>query len=92
MDDYWKRKHDYFEPYVQPLVPFPVQPSAVPREEFDALKREVEELKKLLIAAKQYDDATGQPDCEQADKMALIRKLAELVGVDLSGLTSLESA
>jgi hypothetical protein len=53
------------------------------REEFDALKKEMQELKKLLIAAKQYDEATGQPDCEMEDKVELITKLAKLVGVDM---------
>ncbi len=57
--------------------------SSVTREEFDALKREVEELKKLLIAAKAFDKATGQPDCEMGEKVKLIKAIAKLVGVDL---------
>lgn len=55
----------------------------ITREEFDALKAEVEELRKLLEAAKEFDKATGQPDCEMDDKVMLIKQLAELVGVDL---------
>jgi hypothetical protein len=57
--------------------------SPVNREEFDALKRDVEEMKALLKRAKEYDERTGQADCENAEKVALIRKVAELVGVDL---------
>lgn len=57
--------------------------SGITREEFDALKAEVEELRKLLEAAKQFDAATGQPDCEMDEKVLLIKQLAELVGVDL---------
>ena len=57
---------------------------AVTRVEFDALKREVEALKNLLPAVQEYDKATGQEDCEHADKVTLVKKLAELVGVDLS--------
>lgn len=53
------------------------------KEEFDALKKEVEELRKLLIAAKEYDEKTGQPDCELESKIELIRKVAELVGVSM---------
>lgn len=53
------------------------------RAEFEALKKEMEELKKLLLAAKRYDEATGQPDCEMEDKVELITKLAKLVGVDM---------
>lgn len=55
----------------------------VSKEEFDALKREVEALKELLKAAKIYDEATGQPDCEMDEKVELIRRVAELVGVDM---------
>jgi len=54
------------------------------REEFDELKRSVEALKELLLAAKEYDRKMGEPDCEMEDKVALIKKLAEVVGVDLS--------
>jgi hypothetical protein len=68
----------------QPWI-YPVPGQAAPsREEFDALRREMEALKELLKAAKKYDEQTGQPDCEQEDKIALLKRLAELVGVDLS--------
>lgn len=53
------------------------------REEFDRLKKEVEELKLLLKAAQKFDEATGQPHCEQDEKIAFIKKIAEFVGVDL---------
>ena len=36
----------------------------VPRSEFEALKHELESLKALLKSAKQYDEETGQADCE----------------------------
>lgn len=75
-------------PWIQPYVPTPSPPipaviPGVSQEEFNRLKREVEELKKLLRAAKVFDAATGQPDCEVDEKVALIRKIAEFVGVDL---------
>ena len=54
------------------------------REEFDALKRDVEALHQLLLAAKGYDEATGQPDCETDEKVALIKAVAEMMGVDMS--------
>lgn len=53
------------------------------REEFDALKRDVEEMKALLIRAKEYDERNGEPDCEIEEKMDLLRRVAKLVGVDL---------
>lgn len=55
----------------------------VSKEDFEALKQEVEELKQLLLAAKRFDEATGQPDCEMDEKVELIKRIAEAVGVDL---------
>lgn len=66
---------------------FPAITQTIPtvsREEFDALKREVEECKRILTKAKKFDEETGQPDCEMEDKIALIKKVADLVGVDMS--------
>lgn len=56
---------------------------AVTRAEFDALKREVEELRALLKAAIKFDENTDQPHCEADDKIAKLRKMAEIVGVDM---------
>ena len=85
----------------QPVgVPYPAQPAkpvipgqplvistpAVSKEEFEALKKEVEELKQLLKAAKKFDEETGQPDCHMDDKVDFIKKLAEYVGVDLEDI------
>ena len=58
----------------------------VSREEFDALKKEVEEMKELLIMAKIIDEKTGQKDCEMEEKIATLKKVADLVGVDLSDI------
>lgn len=55
----------------------------IPRGEFEALKREVQELKELLKRAKEYDERNGEPDCEIDDKMALLKRVAEAVGIDL---------
>lgn len=52
--------------------------------EFDALKAEVLEMKELLKAAKAQDIADGIPDCEMEDKVAILKKVAEMVGVDLA--------
>ena len=55
----------------------------ITRAEFDRLKAEVEEMKRALIAAKLIDQVTGQPDCEKPEKVALLKKMAEALGVDL---------
>ena len=58
----------------------------VDRLEFDALKAEVERLHVLLRQARAQDIANNEPDCVHGDKVALIRKLAELVGVDMTDI------
>lgn len=62
---------------------FEFNPQSVSKKDFDALREEVKELRELLLAAKRFDEETGQPDCEMDEKVALIRRVAELVGVDV---------
>lgn len=71
---------------VQPTAPVVINTSEVSKQEFEALKKEVEELKILLKAAKKFDEETGQPDCHMDDKVDFIKKLAEFVGVDLEDI------
>lgn len=59
-------------------------PEGVSKEEFLKLKKEVEALKDMLIAAKKYDEATDQKDCEMEDKIRFITEIAKIVGVDIS--------
>ena len=74
---------DVYNQQFKKYEPFLDLPGSVTRKEFDELKREVETLKKLLIKAKEYDEKTNQPECEQEEKVALLKKVAEMVGVDL---------
>lgn len=69
-------------PVQQPTGPI-ILPSPISREEFDALKKEVMEMKALLKRAKDYDERNNEPECEVDEKMDLLRKVAKLVGVDL---------
>jgi hypothetical protein len=78
--DYWPG----IQPFVVPgFVPNMPPPSQVSRLEFDALKRDLEELKKVLVAAKRFDEVAGEPDCEMDEKVAIIKKLAEITGVSM---------
>lgn len=79
----------------QPWIPYaPNVPSAIgaqvstpiSRQEFEALKAMVEDMKKLLERAKQYDKDNGEPECETEDKIALLKQVAKYVGVDLDDL------
>jgi len=56
------------------------------KKDFDDLKKEMEELKTLLLAAKKFDEVTGQPNCEMEDKIIFIKTIAKLVGVNLSDI------
>jgi hypothetical protein len=62
---------------------FAVDPEKITRAEFDQLKKEVLELKDWIIRAKQYDIDNNEPECELEEKTALIKKIAELVGVEI---------
>lgn len=84
-DDKWKD--------LKPFIPYQqdwnknIQPinyhQKVSREEFEALKKEVEEMKALLKRAKEYDEKNNEPNCEIEEKMKFLREVAKLVGVDL---------
>jgi hypothetical protein len=79
----WGEPSHPFYPYTtNPIYTYP--PDVPTREEFDKLKVEIEELKKLLIAAKEFDENTGQKDCEAEDKVALLKRIADALGVDIS--------
>lgn len=91
--DYYGRRWPEQYPWV-PEVPYTPQPGTgdkiivnppeVSRKEFEALKKDVEEALRLLKNAKEIDRVTGQPDCEMDEKVAIIKRFAEVVGVDLS--------
>lgn len=53
------------------------------QQEIDALRKEVEEMKALLIRAKKYDDDNNEPNCELAEKVTKLKKIADIVGVNL---------
>lgn len=66
-----------------PMSPPVSMPSPISRAEFEALKKDVEEMKALLIRAKEYDEKNGEPDCEMDAKVALLKQVAKFVGVSL---------
>lgn len=78
-------------PDTQPVITIPEAPEA-PALDADSelvglqVKAVVEWLKKIdkiLIAARDFDEATGQPDCETAEKMQNLKELAEAFGVEM---------
>jgi len=83
----WDRDFDVYKrrPFVLTPIPMPAPFPAITREEFDALRQEVLEMKRLLQNAKEIDETTGQAPCDDAEKMALLRKIAEAVGISMYG-------
>lgn len=77
----WARSTTVTYPFVTWPTP---NTDPVSREDLAALRAELEELRTLLLAARQFDAATSQPDCENEEKIALLKRMAEMVGVDLS--------
>lgn len=87
--DKWKPQPWY--PGVYPGTAPQPQPSPVfieniSRAEFGALRKEVLDMKELLKRAKAYDEKNGEPDCEMETKMAILRKVAEAVGISLDDI------
>jgi hypothetical protein len=79
--DVWAEKFPDKWPHFNPPPTYiPIQ---IPNWEIEALRKEVAELRKLLKAAKEFDSATGQPDCEMEQKVKLIKDIARLVGVNM---------
>jgi hypothetical protein len=84
-DDWW--------PYVKPndIITIPEAPempsfdadSDLIRLQVKAVKEWLKKIDKILIAARDFDEATGQPDCETDEKMAKLKELADAFGVDM---------
>ena len=75
-------KTPWFTPEVEPIIT---------REEFDILKIQVQEMHEMLRVAQKYDDDTDQHDCEMAEKVEILRRVAEFVGVSLEDVFGPES-
>lgn len=82
-NDKWKQP-----PYQQIFTNIP----DVSRAEFESLKKEVEEMKALLKRAKEYDEKNNEPNCEIEEKMAMLRKFADAVGIDLDDVIKKKNA
>jgi hypothetical protein len=78
--DYFNEK--WKSPYYEEIFTGknPIDPSS---QEFEALKKEVEEMKQLLKRAKEYDEKNNEPDCEIDEKMKKLKEMAAIVGIDL---------
>jgi hypothetical protein len=86
--DEWGRTIPEQHPWVQPdgFAPrFNWDFTSPSKAEFDALKADVERMKKELEAARQQDIEEDQPDCEkEPEAVAFIKQVADYVGVDIT--------
>ena len=83
--DHFRETIPYRYPWIEPYT-ITTTSLGPTQAEFDALKETVEDMKKLLAKAKEYDKKNNEPDCEMEDKVAALKKIAQLVGVDLDSL------
>jgi hypothetical protein len=68
-------------------VPYPLPPTPnVTKEEFEALRRDVLEMKELLKRALDYDKRNNEPHCETHAKMEVLRNVAKIVGISLDDI------
>jgi hypothetical protein len=84
-NEYWHNK-PWIKPTTNPDGSQGYSFSIVSREEFEALKKEVELLKVLLTKAAAYDKANGEPHCEKPEKIKLLKDIAKALGVELDGI------
>lgn len=65
-----------YRPYTppEPVAPVVIRP---------VTQDEVDEFRRLLERAREYDRKNNEPDCELAEKRAALKKLAEQLGVEI---------
>ena len=78
-DDEWRRKLTAPPPTWVPMVPYTV-PNSVPHPAAPT-QQEIEEFRRLLERAREYDKKNNEPDCELVEKRQKILKLAEELGI-----------
>lgn len=84
MDHYYEKWQQPPTPW-NPLVPIPDE-SPVPVGPLKPVPKmptpeEIEEFRRLLERAREYDKRNQEPDCEMEEKKEKVRKLAEELGV-----------
>lgn len=84
--DEWPRR---YRP--QPILPMPgIDYPILPTPPAGPTKQEIEEFRRLLDRAREYDKRNNEPDCEMDDKKRKLLDLAKELGVDISFIESSE--
>lgn len=79
-DDKWRSPP--YQPYPLPNI----LPISLPIPEKQLTDEEIIEFRKLLDRAKEYDERTGQKDCELENKKDRLKKLINQLGQELEDL------
>lgn len=79
--DEWRRRYIPSQPQIVPFIPPPV-PST----------QELDEFRRLLDRAREYDKKHNEPDCELDSKKQILKDLAAKLGVDISFIDAPASA
>lgn len=62
----------------------PIWEDAVKDKKIADLEDRIKALEELIRKGKEFDAATGQPDCELDEKYELLRKIAKEMGVEIT--------
>lgn len=75
------KNNDWMQRYYQnhPHQPYPPPNPSVPLP----TQTEIDEFRRLLERAREYDRKNNEPDCEMEEKRDLLRKLAKALGVSI---------
>lgn len=76
-DEWWRRYRQTTTP-VSPWPPPPPLPPSIPTPQ------EIDEFRRLLERAREYDRKNNEPDCELEEKRQKLKDLAKQLGVDIS--------
>ena len=71
--DEWHRRYIEPAPRTVPLLPQPALPT----------QAELEEFRRLLERAREYDRRNNEPACEEEEKKKRLKELADLLGVKI---------
>lgn len=80
--DKWGKFRPYFSPFQNPEPWPPTQPATQPYVS-PIKQEEVDELRRLLGRARDYDRRNNEPDCELDEKKQTLKRVAEALGINL---------
>lgn len=87
--DKWRDRPPYPWPHPYHPAPTPALPDATPyiQPTKPAITPdEIDEFRKLLDRAREYDKRNNEPDCELEDKKRRVKALAQQLGVEIDFL------